>query len=286
MNEIKLSNIGEYVDPVYPPNTGEPTGMMWLDVGIFAVLMLLSVLFMWRNQSTRMLWIVQLLALGWFGFFRQGCPCPVGSVGNVSISLFHPTYLLSILALIWFCAPLITALFFGRVFCGGVCPLGTVQDVLGYHARRKRSIISPAVENILRLGTYAVLVATLYYAYMQQTILVCEYDPFVTIFRLTATTTMWIVSGSFLLLCVFISRPFCRFLCPYGALLSLVTRCSWRKRQIDPSACAKCRLCTKSCPMNCIQNNQINFSDCILCGRCLKSCRKNAITTNNSSPTT
>src|SRR5262249_41747952 len=79
--------------------------------------------------------------------------------------------------------------------------------------------------------------------------IICQYDPFVPIFRLSGRWLM-VSSGIALLgLGVFVGRPYCRFLCPYGALLKLgATVAKWRVR-VTPNICTQCRLCENSCPL-------------------------------------
>jgi ferredoxin len=79
-------------------------------------------------------------------------------------------------------------------------------------------------------------------------LLICEYDPFVPIFRMNGRILMVLAGGALLLLGVFVGRPYCRFLCPYGALLKLgATVAKWRVR-VTPDVCTQCRLCEASCP--------------------------------------
>jgi len=76
---------------------------------------------------------VQLLSVGtiaYFGFYRKGCICPIGAIQNVTASLVDPTYMISFGVIAFFFLPLVATLLFGRVFCGGVCPLGAVQDLV------------------------------------------------------------------------------------------------------------------------------------------------------------
>ncbi len=63
---------------------------------------------------------------------------------------------------------------------------------------------------------------------------------------------MFIIGAILLLIGVFIARPYCRFLCPYGALLNLVSRFSKKHITITPAECIQCRLCEDSCPFGAI----------------------------------
>ena len=63
---------------------------------------------------------------------------------------------------------------------------------------------------------------------------------------------MFIFAGVLLLSGVFIARPYCRFLCPYGVLLNWMSRFSWKHMTITPAECIQCRLCENSCPYDSI----------------------------------
>jgi ferredoxin len=78
--------------------------------------------------------------------------------------------------------------------------------------------------------------------------IICQYDPFVPIFRMSGRTLMVLTGVGLLLLGTIVGRPYCRFLCPYGALLKLGAVVSkWRVR-VTPDICTQCRLCESSCP--------------------------------------
>jgi NosR/NirI family transcriptional regulator, nitrous oxide reductase regulator len=78
--------------------------------------------------------------------------------------------------------------------------------------------------------------------------IICQYDPFVPLFRMSGRTTMVMAGVALLLLGVFVGRPYCRFLCPYGALLKIGAKLAkWRVR-VTPDFCTQCRLCEASCP--------------------------------------
>ena len=81
-----------------------------------------------RRRSWRWLVVLIVLSLLYFGVYRGGCVCPIGAIQNVVLSLADPTYTISIVVTAIFLLPIILALFFGRVFCGGVCWLGGLQE--------------------------------------------------------------------------------------------------------------------------------------------------------------
>jgi ferredoxin len=104
------------------------------------------------------------------------------------------------------------------------------------------------LEQALSILPYIYLGAGVLFAATGSTFLICQYDPFVPIFRLSGRTVMVLAGAALLLLGVFVGRPYCRFLCPYGALLKLgAMAAKWRVR-VTPDYCTQCRLCEASCP--------------------------------------
>ncbi len=83
--------------------------------------------------------------------------------------------------------------------------------------------------------------------------LICRYDPFVGFFRMNASVNMFVLGGCFLLVGIFVGRPYCRYLCPYGAILGLLSRFSQWHVRIPPEKCINCRLCEEACPYGAIR---------------------------------
>jgi ferredoxin len=82
--------------------------------------------------------------------------------------------------------------------------------------------------------------------------LICRYDPFVGFFRQGATLNMLLFGGGLLLLGVFVGRPYCRYLCPYGVLLRWTSTFSKWPATVTPAECTQCRLCETACPYSAI----------------------------------
>ncbi|MDH5400194.1 MAG: 4Fe-4S binding protein, partial [Cyclobacteriaceae bacterium] len=218
------------------------------DVSILLVVLSLTTWFILKKRSRRYVLYTSIFTLLYFGFYREGCICSIGSIQNVSLSLADPNYSISLTTLAFFMLPLFFALFFGRVFCGGACPLGAIQDLI---------IIKPialpvGIRRALGLIPYIYLGLAVLYAVTQTDFIICRYDPFVGIFRMDASFPMLILGGSFLVIGMFVGRPYCRFLCPYGVLLSWMSSVSKKHLTITPTECVDCKLCEHSCPMDTI----------------------------------
>ncbi|MEJ2108940.1 MAG: 4Fe-4S binding protein [Acidobacteriota bacterium] len=101
-----------------------------LDIVLLAAALGLAAWIIQKRRSRRGVLLLSIGSLAYFGFYRNGCICPIGSIQNVTLSLVDSQYIVSLGVLIFFFLPLIAALLFGRVFCGGVCPLGAIQDLV------------------------------------------------------------------------------------------------------------------------------------------------------------
>jgi polyferredoxin len=229
----------------------------------------------WRNRSACL--VLAIACLLYFGFYREGCVCPIGAIQNVTVALTDPTYAIPYFVIIFFFLPLLLALVFGRVFCGGVCPLGAIQEVV-----LLRPIQLPRLlDKILGTIKYVYLVLAIWFATgaalpllpaIERDFIICRFDPFVGFFRLTGSGGVLIFGGSLLVLGLFIGRPYCRFLCPYGALLAIVSRFAWRGVTITPDDELDCGLCTESCPYGAIDKMRAVRFSCLFCARCYAAC--------------
>jgi len=191
--------------------------------------------------------------LAWLGFWRQGCVCPIGAIQNVVLAACDPAYSVPAVVVAFFALPLVFTLFFGRTFCAAVCPLGAIQELVAV-----RPVKVPVwLEHTLGLLAYVYLGAAVLFASMstadEPIFVICRYDPFVSLFRLGGSTNMLILGGCFLLVGLFVGRPYCRYLCPYGALLGLLSKVSKWHVRISPDECVKCRLCEDVCPYGAIR---------------------------------
>ena len=80
-----------------------------------------------------------------------------------------------------------------------------------------------------------------------------------------------------LLSCVFIYRPFCKYVCPLGAFYALFQKVSLLRMRVDEDACIHCGRCAKVCRMNVDPSRTPNSAECIRCGECVSACPKNAL---------
>ena len=79
------------------------------------------------------------------------------------------------------------------------------------------------------------------------------------------------------LLSVLICRPFCKYICPLGALYGIFNKYSFFRLEIDKDKCTGCKKCEKVCPMNIRVTEDISKAECISCGKCASECPEDAV---------
>ncbi len=220
----------------------------WVDVAALALGLGLASWISLRLRSRKGLVILSIAALAYFGFWRQGCVCAIGSVQNVALGLADPGYAVPLAVIAFFSLPLIVALVWGRGFCAGVCPHGAIQELVLIKPHK----VPHWLDQPLRLLPWIYLSLALLLAATGGLFIICKYDPFVGIFRMGGPRGMLLLGGGLLVLSMFVGRPYCRWLCPYGALLGLLSRVSRFRPSVTPDHCSRCRLCETACPYGAI----------------------------------
>ena len=230
--------------PVTTTASARAVWLAYLDVTVLAASLGLATWFIYKQRSRRGLFWLGLFSIAYFGFWRNGCICSIGSPQNIALGLFDSSYAVPLTVTAFFALPLIVALFAGRSFCAGVCPHGALQDLV---------LVKPLkvpvwLEHGLGVLPFIFLGAGIWLATTGSIFLFCHFDPFVPLFRLGGRSTMVLTGAGLLVLGTVVGRPYCRFACPYGALLKLAaTVAKWRVR-VTPDICTQCKLCEYSCP--------------------------------------
>ncbi len=238
----------DYTRPIL--QTPEPRSQFieYFDLFVLIAALSLASYFALKLRSRKKMFLLMVFSLIYFGFYRKGCICPVGSIQNVCLALFDSGYTIPLTVIAFFALPLVFTLFFGRTFCAAVCPLGAIQDAVIL----KPTSVSPWLAQVLGIFPYIYLGLAILFAATGAGFVICQYDPFVGFFRFGATFNMIFLGISMLILGTVIARPYCRFLCPYGILLNWMSRLSIWHASISPTECINCRLCEESCPFGAI----------------------------------
>ncbi len=231
------------------------------------------------------------------GFNCYSCPgavgsCPIGALqsamGAVSlkVSFYVVGFLIFVGALV------------GRFICGWACPFGLIQELLHkIHSRKlrhKRAFGVLKYGKYVMLGIFVLLLPIVFYLESGiPTPAFCKYIcpagtleagiPLVALNESLQNSVGWLFSWKMLILvgmitaAVFIWRPFCRFLCPLGAVYALFNRISVFGMRMEPAACTHCKACARACKADIDPARTPNSAECVRCGDCVKACPTGAL---------
>ncbi len=183
---------------------------------------------------------------------------------------------------------IVFSLIFGRAFCSWVCPFGTILDILNGITSKKHKIPEFLEYRSLK---YSVLGGFLITAFVYGYTAFCTVCPAGVFFRYVEVATVAPVFPLMLLVAVFVfaifyhGRAWCRYLCPLGAFLSLVSKFSFTKLKVDNEKCRACLLCQRTCAMDLLvvedsiwkKKDAVPPAECIRCGDCINVCPAGAI---------
>ncbi len=232
------------------------------------------------------------------GLNCYSCPgalgaCPIGSLQAVlssrdySFSFYIVGFLLLVGALI------------GRVVCGWLCPFGLAQDLLNKIPFPKKLRKLPG-NKLLRCLKYVILAGFVIILPMvvldvvgQGSPWFCKYIcpsgmlfggiPLIAVNEPLRAALGWLftwkmsILAVLVVLSVIVYRPFCRYLCPLGAIYGFFNPIALYRFEIDGNRCTKCRVCQKACPLDIPVYRKPNSPECIRCGKCKAACPHGAI---------
>ncbi|MDO4280995.1 MAG: 4Fe-4S binding protein [Peptococcaceae bacterium] len=219
--------------------------------------------------------------------------CPLGAMQAVAGGYKHNFSFYAVGSVMLF------GVLLGRLICGFLCPFGLVQDLL-QRLPVPKIRVPKGIDGALRYLKYVVLV-----------VFVLAMPVFVTnAFGLGAPAfCKWIcpagtlggalpllstnaslratvgalfgwklgVLVAIVILSTLIQRPFCKYLCPLGAIYGLCNRVSFYQQRVDHTVCVGCGACERACPMQIDVRRAPNSAECIRCGACRDACRAHAI---------
>lgn len=238
-----------YPFPVQPNPAVRPELFMYLDMAVLLLALGLAAYVVLVRRSRLLVLLLTFASLLYFGFWRHGCTCAIGAIQNVAQALADPTYAVTAVAVAFFLLPLLFTLFFGRVFCAAVCPLGAVQELVLVKPLR----LPRWLTGVLVVFPFITLGLGVLHAACGGIYAICRHDPFVPLFRLTERPEFVVPALAALGVSLFIGRYYCRFACPYGALLRLLQPLARRRASITPTTCSRCTLCRNACPYDAIR---------------------------------
>lgn len=230
------------------------------------------------------------------GLNCYSCPaatgaCPIGAFqAVVGSSKFKFTYYITGFFIL-------LGVLLGRFICGFLCPFGWFQDLLHKIPGKK---LSTAKLKPLRYLKYVILVVfvILLPAFVTNSLgmgdpffckYICPQGVLEGAIPLSLAnsgiraalghlfTFKFTILALFIILSILFYRPFCKWICPLGAVYSLFNKVSFLKIQVDHEKCVGCQKCSRVCKMDVNVVDTPNHPECIRCGECMKACPTDAI---------
>lgn len=232
------------------------------------------------------------------GLNCYSCPgargaCPIGALQavigswNFKLAFYVSGFLIFVGALV------------GRFVCGWLCPFGLIQDLL-HKIPFFKKISTFRGDKLLRKLKYVILIifVILLPMFLVDMLgqgapyfckLLCPAGtleggiPLVLLNSAMHSTLGWLYAWKNTLLAltivlsIIIYRPFCKYICPLGAIYSLFNRISIFSYRVDEHKCTHCGACAKVCKMQVDPVKNANAAECIRCGKCKQVCPTGAI---------
>ena len=185
-----------------------------------------------------------------------------------------------------FLAIALMALLFRKGFCGYICPVGFVSNLLGCLGQRLGLSRTPPrrVELALQALKYIPLALLCYFSLIAMG--VDEINAFMgapfnmvadssmLFFFLRASATTLLIVGVIVAASLVVRNAWCRFLCPYGAFLGILALASPVAVRRNAATCISCRRCQRACPSAIAVHKQarVNSPECLGCTACIEAC--------------
>ena len=252
------------MDP-FAETWGEILRPQAVDLTLFAAFLALALVSFFR-KSVRLKYVTFIAAVGYLGFWKSTLlsVTDIFRVADLSLPIFKYN-------LAWYLFAgfaMASTVLWGRLYCGRICAYGALTQLLDPIVPRKMRVEIPVrIEKHANLIKYGVLAIVLAYFFATRDVGVYRFvEPF-WMFGLFGTTGMWVGLAVLLLATVFVRNLYCRFLCPVGAMLGILSNLTvFRiKRWAE---CNSCKICEKTCEWGAIRGPRIVKSECVRCDDC------------------
>lgn len=244
----------------------------WVQIGFFTLIALLAFNNNWVEKGAESLFGLAELSLH--------AICPFGGVTTLYNLATIGDYIQKIHAssVVILGISVFLAILFGPVLCGWVCPLGSIQEWVGKLGRRlfgKRynHWIPTHIDRPLRYVRYLVLAWVVYITAKSGTLVFVNVDPYYALMNFYTGEVAWtafLILGITLAGALFVERPWCKYACPYGALMGLSNKFKVFTIRRTEATCISCTKCDRVCPMNLniSKSDAIRNTQCISCLEC------------------
>ena len=245
---------GSAKPPLQAPGAVALGTPFWLTLGLLLAALLVHLTGAWRVRP-----LLLVAAVGVLGFWLN---TPITEIDLVNLSLGHaapPAANPQRWLLLGFAG--VSALLFGPIWCGLLCPFGALQELLSRAGRRLglRSYPDRRVDQAARFLKYLLLAGMLLAVWLGGDTLWAAFDPMQRVFGLQVSGWMLVLAAAVLLGSLVYVRFWCRYFCPLGAFLALGNKVALLGRLAPKRRFEHCDLGVRG---------EYDI-DCIRCARCL-----------------
>jgi polyferredoxin len=232
-------------------------------VAVFSVFAFIS----FFRKSERLKIVTLVASVAYLGFYKSQLISIVNIFGlfGGNLPIFRHNLAWYLLAVI----TVVSTVLWGRVYCGRICAFGAFTQLVDHIAPRRWQLKIPkAIERRASLIKYGILGTALAYFLLTKDPLIYPYiEPFWMFGLHLRTPVLLTMLGLLLLTTLFVRNAYCRFLCPLGAALGVLSKLTvFRIKRW--SECNTCRICEKTCEWGAIRGPQIVMTECVRCDDC------------------
>ena len=270
----------------------------------FAILLLTGLILLlgkWINIRVRVLMLLIAFVLFGLDFLFPLHPSPMCAITNLFMFKFTQGQFFAIFIAV-FLAIFIPSLIARKLFCGWVCPLGALQELINkiphkFHLKK----FNFTIFNSVRMALLAMFILTFIFVKDQISLLGTRieaditlpvwkafsaysiYQPinFFELLHWSIDLTFIIMMSILVIASLILYRPFCYLICPVGALTWLFEKIAPGRIKVDREKCTDCGECVDQSPCPTIaglkDENAGTLPDCTSCGECINSCPEGAI---------
>jgi NosR/NirI family transcriptional regulator, nitrous oxide reductase regulator len=236
-----------------------------LDLALLAAFLVLA-LVSFRRRSVPLKYVTLLAAVAYMGFAKSHLISITNIFSVVDWNL--PVFKYNLAWYLFAMFTLVTTVLWGRLYCGRVCAFGALTQLMDAVLPASWRIEVPKrVERHAGRIKFGLLATTLAYFVATHDMTIYRYvEPF-WMFGLLETAPLWAGLGVLLVASIFVRNLYCRFLCPVGATLGLISTLTvFRIKRWQE--CNTCRICEKACQWGAIDGPRILVTECVRCDDC------------------
>ena len=237
-----------------------------LDIAAVAAFSVLAFVSFFR-KSVRLKYVSLVAAVLYLGFYKSQLISIVNVFGLMggNLPIFRYNLAWYLLAAI----TVVSTVLWGRVYCGRICAFGAFTQLVDAIVPARWKVNIPRViERRAAWIKYGILGSVVAYFLLTKDPLIYPYvEPFWMFGLHLRTPILLTLLGTLLVTTVFVRNAYCRFLCPLGAFLGIVSNLTvFRIKRW--SECSTCRICEKTCEWGAIRGPKIIMTECVRCDDC------------------